>query len=67
MLHRVEALCCSLDDYFFNDPHAGARFRSQYEKCISGPVVLMSEFLVAAIASPAFKQQVEGDLGVVGG
>lgn len=67
MLDRVEAICYSLGDYVFNNPHAKAGFRSQDRKYIPGPVVLVSESLVAGIAPPGCKKQVENVLSMVSG
>lgn len=55
-LDREKSICHTLEDYFFNNPHAEVGFRSQDEKYLSGPVVLVSESLVAGIAPPAVKK-----------
>lgn len=66
MLDQVEAVRVLLEDYFFNNPHAGARLRAHDGSCPAGPAVLVSECLVAGVTPPAFKQQMEDYRGVAG-
>lgn len=66
MQDKVGDVCAALEDHFWTYPDAEVGIGPQDGAYTPGPVVMMSEALVAGIAPKAFKKHVEIDAHAAG-